>query len=78
MISKEKKKLMCVGCYNNFYNCGGVDGSTKECWSLSKAKVQMKKFVPIWMVPPWTMPAQKTLSCFHKKGYVAVGKGVTC
>lgn len=32
------KRSSCSGCYNNFYNNGGVDGKTKQCYHFKDAK----------------------------------------
>ena len=52
-MTTEEKKQFCNGCYNEFYNHGGVNGNTKECWSLKTAKKVKKKQVHINDVPPW-------------------------
>lgn len=67
----KKTKSMCVGCSENFYN-GNNSYGVSECWNFKSAKVCKKKFVPMDMRPPWTMPSETTLSCYRKKGYVKV------
>lgn len=70
-IRKSDRRKYCIGCRDNFYN-GNNEYGIKECWCLDDAKVVKKKFVPMDMRPPWDIPPQKTLSCYRKKGYVAV------
>jgi hypothetical protein len=70
-VTKEYKtikpnKSMCSGCYDNFYNCGGVNGSTKECWSFKTAKVVDKIAYPnIHCNDSQREKYEKTLSCYH-------------
>ena len=71
------KKMYCAGCRDNFYN-GNNPMGVKECWCFKTAKIVKRKFVPITQAPPWNMPAQKTLDCHHKSGYVKVGPDQTC
>lgn len=62
----------CIGCENNFYNNGGVNGMTKECWSLKNAKLIMRKKVHIDQTPPWKQKPSKVLSCYHQKRCVFI------
>ena len=71
MPRTKKTKQLCVGCRDNYYN-NAVTSNTGECWSFESARVVKKKFVPLDLRPPWNMPAETTLSCYRKKGYVAV------
>ena len=71
-----RKISMCDGCENNFYN-GNNPYNVKTCWSLKSAKVVIKIFVPLTMVPQCAMKPEKTLSCYRKRGYVAVDPLVT-
>lgn len=70
-VTKEYKtikpsKSMCAGCYNNFYNLGGVSGSTKECWSFQDSKVVDKIAYPnIYCNDSQRKKYKKTLSCYH-------------
>jgi hypothetical protein len=36
---EDMQKKHCIGCYDNFYNCGD-----KTCWSFDKAKKLVTKF----------------------------------
>lgn len=69
----KKSKQLCAGCRDNFYNSTHTS-NTGECWSYPSARIKKKKFVPLDMRPPWDIPAETTLSCHRRKGYVAVGK----
>ena len=40
-IPKECKRFFCCGCRQDFYNRGG--GGAKECWSLGRAKLKLRK-----------------------------------
>lgn len=71
-----KKSDRCQGCRDNFYNGNNPHG-IKECWSLKDAKVVWKKLVPIDLVPPWNMKAERVLSCYRRPGFVAVDPHVT-
>jgi len=71
-ITNKEKLEMCVGCEDNFYN-GNNPYGVSRCWHFTDAKVKMRKQVGMNDVPPWThQPVIKTLSCYHKKGYVFV------
>lgn len=76
-LTKQEKRKHCVGCEDNFYNGNNPYGVT-ECWKLASMKLILRKRVPIWQVPPWNQPAEKKPSCYRCKGYVWVGKDVTC
>lgn len=69
-MTKTEKKKMCVGCTENCYNQGYL--GVYECWFLTSARVVDMKFVPLTLAPPWDMPAERTLSCYRRKGYVKV------
>jgi hypothetical protein len=71
MPRTKKTKGLCVGCRDNYYN-HPQNSTTGECWSFSSARVRRKKFVPLDMRPPWTLPVVTTLSCYRRPGYVAV------
>ena len=71
-MTKEEKKQLCSGCYNNFYN-GNNGYNISDCWSLKKAKVCMRKEVHINDIPPWEhQRVFKTLSCYRKPKFVYV------
>jgi hypothetical protein len=63
------KKSACSGCYNNFYNQGGVDGKCKECFSLKRAKMVWCKVIPIDVYPReyYRYPKEQKPSCYHKQ-----------
>lgn len=71
----KKSKDLCIGCTENFYN-GNNPYGVKECWCYKSATVCKRKFIPLDMSPPWKVPAQTTLSCHKKKGYVSVGEEI--
>jgi hypothetical protein len=71
-LSKEEKLKYCVGCHSNFYN-GNNPYGIEECWSLSGAKLVLKKKVPLSQTPPWKQPPIKVLDCCKYDGYVLVG-----
>ena len=81
---KDSEKLkFCVGCRDNMYNYpgnyGGSGGNAGgRCWKMESMKIVKKKRIPIWMSPPWDMPAKKVASCYSQKGYVFVDEKVTC
>ena len=75
-MTKEEKKKMCVGCYNDDYNRGL--GGAKECWSLETAEPVMKKKVHMDDVPPWTQKPIKVLSCRREQRYIFVGPNQEC
>lgn len=78
-MTTEEKKQFCGGCYNEFYNHGGVNGNTKECWGLKTAKKVKRKQVHINDVPPWKH--QKIVeinSCYRKPQFVYVDPKATC
>lgn len=63
----------CAGCRNNFYNNGGVNGGTKECWSLDGATLERKKEVHVSDQPPWKHnKIKKVPSCYSRPKYVYV------
>lgn len=70
-ITKEYKsikpnKSMCSGCRDDFYNRGGVNGQTKECWMFATAKVVDKIAYPnIYCTASQRLKYKKTLSCYH-------------
>lgn len=70
--SLNRKRAMCGGCTENFYNGNNPHG-IQECWNLKSAKIVMKKIVHLSQVPPWKQAPVKTLSCHRKEGYVTVG-----
>ena len=76
-MTKAEKRKMCSGCRNDFYN-GQNPYDIKECWSLEKAKVKMRKPVRMDERPPWKAKPVKMLSCFHRKGFVYVDPDVNC
>jgi len=73
---KKIKKSYCSGCKDNFYN-GHNPYGIEECWALKDAEIVKKKFVPLDQRPPWRMPAETTLSCYRKNGYVALDPKVS-
>lgn len=75
-MSTCKSRAYCQGCRNDFYN-GKNDLGVGECWSLKDATIVRKKFVSIYAMPPWKMKAEKTYSCHHRSGFVAVDPQVT-
>lgn len=62
---------MCSNCRDNFYN-GNNDLGTKECWSYCSAEVVMRIKIPVHLRPPYSIPANWTLSCHKPPGYVQV------
>ena len=76
-MTKEEKLKMCIGCRNDFYN-GKNPLDVEECWSLDKARVEMKKEVSVNHVPPWNQEPRPFLHCYHKDGYVHVAGDRTC
>ncbi len=68
-LNKEQKLHHCVGCHCDFYN-GKNPYNVKECWSLSTAKLVLKKRVSINQVPPWKQAPIKVLDCYREDGYV--------
>jgi len=73
MRTNENKKQFCVGCSNDFYNHGGVNGNTKECWALKRAKKVKRKEIHISDVPPFEH--QKIIEvndCYRKQEYVYI------
>jgi hypothetical protein len=67
-------KKHCVGCRDNFYNCGGVNGNTNECWLLEDAKLIPRQQVSINAMPPFHQPFKKKPSCYRQSGYVFLDK----
>ena len=62
----RKSKMMCSGCYNNYYNHKETDG----CWSFKSAKVVKRIKVGIMEKPPYSANrAEKYLSCYRQQGY---------
>ncbi len=59
----------CQGCEDDFYN-GHNDFGIKECAHLKKARLVMKKKIPLNQRPPWLQKPIKVPSCFRQKGYV--------
>ena len=72
-----KKSDRCRGCRDNFYNGLNPHG-IKECWNLKDAKVVWRKCVPYNLAPPWTMKAERVLSCYKRQGYAYVEPDRTC
>lgn len=70
-MTKEEKKRLCSGCYNNFYN-GNNDYQVAECWCFKKSKVCMKKEIHISQIPPWKQAPIKTLSCYHRPQFAYI------
>lgn len=64
-------KSLCAGCRNDYYNGHNERGIT-ECWSFPTATVVRRKLVHINQVPPWTQPAQRMLSCYHRAQFIVV------
>lgn len=77
MSRTKKSKRLCVGCRDNFYN-GNNNLGVKECWDFESARIKRIKFIPLNQRPPWDQPAVTTLSCYRKKGYMAVGPDQRC
>ena len=71
-LSKSEKLCYCSGCHSDFYN-GNNPMGIKECWSLSAAKLVLKKKVPLSQDPPWKQSPIKVLDCCRYDGYVLVG-----
>lgn len=76
-MTEPEKLKMCTGCRNNFYN-GNNDMGVEKCWSLSTAKLVLRKEVPIDQRPPWTQKAKTLLSCYHAAGCVYVEPNREC
>lgn len=71
------KKKYCQGCKNNFYNNGGINGNTDQCWSLEDAEVVKKKKVPLDKKPPWNdCEIVKVPECYHDSNNVYVDPSV--
>ncbi len=70
-MNKSEKLEYCIGCHCDFYN-GKNDMNIKECWSLDKTKLVLKKRVSINQVPPWKQQPIKVLNCYREDGYVMV------
>ncbi len=62
-----EKKTHCAGCYNDFYNEGGL-----TCWSLEDAHLMLLKEVHINDRPPWMHTPRLIMSCYKKPKYVYV------
>ncbi len=70
-MTKEDKKQLCAGCYNDEYNQGL--GGANECFYFKKARVCKKKEVHIDDVPPWKhQRIFKTLTCYRKPRFVYI------
>ncbi len=74
-MTTEQKLKHCAGCRDDVYNhgCGG----SQQCWSLSSMTLVLKKEVHINQRPPWTQHAIRVPNCYHRTGYVYVGKDQT-
>ncbi len=62
LLKPKPNKLMCCGCYDDFYNGQGA----KECWAYKTAKVVNKvghSSIHVMNGPDTIMKA--TLSCWH-------------
>lgn len=75
MTKTERKRMLCVGCRNDFYN----GNSNLGCWNFDDAKIVQRKKIGLWDVPPWThQPEVKVLSCRDEQGYIFVEPKRTC
>ncbi len=70
-MDNTEKLRYCVGCHCDFYN-GKNPMNIKECWSLDKSTLVLKKKVPLSQVPPWKQAPIKVLDCYREDGYVMV------
>ena len=70
------RKEYCPGCESNFYN-GNNEIGVKKCWSLSTARLILRKEVHINHVPPWNQAPKWMPNCYHKKQFVYVGPDQT-
>jgi hypothetical protein len=50
----------------------------KECWSLDKAKLIMRKKIGMNDVPPWNHTPRFFLDCYREDGYVMVEPHIKC
>jgi len=66
-------KKDCAGCEQDFYNHGGVDGSTKECWLLKGKGHRIRKMYRIPMNIPMNQREAyeevRVPDCYRRKGY---------
>jgi hypothetical protein len=67
-------KKHCVGCYNDFYNYGGVNGNTKQCWMLKDAKLIKRKEVHIEQMPPYNQKAEFFPNCYRKQRFAYINE----
>lgn len=68
--NSKKKRSMCAGCYDDFYN-GNNQLGVAECWNFDSAVLVKSKEVPIWRSPPYNdIHCEYRLSCYRKQGYV--------
>jgi hypothetical protein len=77
ILSKSDKLRYCAGCHCDFYN-GKNPYNVKECWSLDKAKLVLKKKVSMSQVPPWNQVPVKVLDCYREDGFVFVDPKINC
>ena len=77
MLTKAEKLKHCIGCHCDYYN-GKNDMNVKECWSLGKAKLIMRKKIGINDVPPWNHTPRMFLNCYREDGYVMLNPEVKC
>ncbi len=70
----EMEKKHCVGCHDDYYNCGTVETTgAANCWLLKKAKLIWRKEVSVDQSPPWEQKAKLLPDCYRKPGYVYFG-----
>ena len=62
-----KRKDMCQGCRDNFYN-GNNDLGVEECWCFRGVKVVTRTSVGTWQRPPYKWQPQKVLDCHSPDG----------
>ena len=67
----QMDKRHCTGCNNDFYN-GSNPYDIKECWSLTDARLIMRKEVPIHQAPPWNQEARLIPDCYKRTGFIYV------
>lgn len=64
----------CSGCYNDFYNDGGVDGNCKQCMQLKTAKIVWCKVIStdVRVCDYHRYPKVRRPSCYRKQRYVTL------
>lgn len=69
-MTQKITKEDCAGCENDFYNCGGVNGNTKNCWSFERAEMTLGRVLSIHTLPKHYSGKFKPIpSCYNQKQY---------